>query len=155
MCIIRWIGHAYSFPRLTESSCGLSALRVQSRRESLANVAHPSIVTRVHVRNAGRSFIRTEVLPTRPTYKALILGQLFIRLLFNFPFLTCLFPHRRHGEPRRTSHSRLSCQRVGKKINVGKNPSRIIRSRGPPSGISFSPFFSSAQRNPTFPPRSP
>lgn len=95
------------------------------------------------------------------TYKALILGRLFIRLLFNFPFLTCPFPPRRRGNPlfspspsprtsdgglSRRTRERLKNKRPGKTRR--KNPSRTMSSRGRPAE-SFSLSFSSSRQRET------
>lgn len=72
---------------------GPSVARIQSWR-----IASHRIVTRACTRAECEclAFPLEQKCPrARRTYKALILSRLFIRLLFNFPFLTCPFPPRR------------------------------------------------------------
>lgn len=95
-----------------------------------------------------RASARAEVRPAWRTFRALILDQLFIRLLFNFPFLTCPFPQRqrastvvpRHLLPADTLDVRVayrvSDRLKNKHARVSprrKNPSRIMPSRGCPA----------------------
>lgn len=120
--------------------------RGPSARESNLGESRRRIVTRVHARNASVAFPLGQKWPcARRTYKALILGRLFIRLLFNFPFLTCPFPLRRRDNPlfrplplpfydgglSRRMRERLKNKRPGKTRR--KNPSRTTSSRGRPA----------------------
>lgn len=137
--------------------------RGPSARESNLGESRRGIVTRVHVRNASVAFPLGQKCPcARRTYKALILGRLFIRLLFNFPFLTCPFPLRRRGNPlfppfpplyngglSRRMRERLKNKRPGKTRR--KNPSRTMSSRGRPAeSFSLSFFLSATEKHPIF-----
>lgn len=150
--------HIVSFPRPTIAPMGARFSRaspISPRVTRECRASRRRVVTRIHVRNADRSFIRTEVLPARRTYKALILAGCLsvfclISRFWRAHFLTV--------DVANLTARPTAAYRVNERLKNKRGETHPEKSFADyaiawtPSGISLPPL-SPSSRNPTFSPR--